>query len=578
MALTDLTLRDAIQAFVDYAIAHGLVERADTVWLYNRVLACVGATGPGPCEAWLDVQVPAGELAGESAGELADELAGESAGATPTLDELLALFGDAACARHTITDTASERDRLAMEVMGLVVPRPSQVAAEFYKRYEQSGAKAATSWFYQLCCDVNYVRRSAIARNIEWHTPTQWGNLEITINLSKPEKDPRDIAAAASSKAAGETYPACQLCVQNEGYAGRPASDNGGHPARQNLRIIPLELNGEPWGFQYSPYAYFSEHCIVMAREHRPMHIDAQTFSALLDFVDMLPNYFIGSNADLPIVGGSILSHDHFQGGAHEFPMMRAAVASEFELAAYPSVHGEVLKWPLSVLRLRGSDRAALLDACTHVFETWDCWDDAQVGIVSHAPDGTRHNTITPVFRRLEGQGSAQDGAAVTDGVQGAQRTDDGAGTQDVRPQYEAYLALRCNITSENNPLGDFHPHAQWHHIKKENIGLIEVMGLAILPGRLVHELSCIEQYFLRAKAGEIDLAKALTTDEATRSHAAWALDVFERRSAEIGPQNTSALLQDEVGHVFAHVLEDAGVFKWDKLGRAALQRFIDAL
>jgi UDPglucose--hexose-1-phosphate uridylyltransferase len=381
--------------------------------------------------------------------------------------------------------------------MGAIMPRPSEVAARFDELVATRGAKAATDWFYRLCVDVDYVRASAIARNIAWTTPTPWGELEITINKSKPEKDPRDIAAAGAAPK-GEAYPACQLCVENEGYAGRPAA-LGEHPARQNLRIVPIELGGERWGFQYSPYAYFNEHCIAMSSEHRPMHVDRTAISCLLDFVDLLPHYFIGSNADLPIVGGSILSHDHFQGGLHEFPMMRAQELDAFRMTAFPQVECFVVRWPLTVLRLRCASRQELLDAAVHVLDVWRNWNAPEVGVISHDADGTRHNTVTPICRR---------------------RGDD----------YELDLTLRCNVTSDEHPLGVFHPHEDKWHVKKENIGLIEVMGLAILPPRLEAEL------------------------------------------------DAGRLTRDEIGRIFSGVLEDAGVFKWDDAGRAAMAAFIDAI
>ncbi|MBS1326052.1 MAG: UDP-glucose--hexose-1-phosphate uridylyltransferase, partial [Clostridium sp.] len=341
-----------------------------------------------------------------------------------------------------------------------------------------------------------------------------------------------------------------------EGYPGRSAAaDCGAHPARQNLRVIPIQLNGERWGFQYSPYAYFNEHCIAMSSDHRPMHVDRKGLTCLLDFVDLFPHYFIGSNADLPIVGGSILSHDHFQGGAHEFPMMHATEVSQFGVPGFDQVSGTVLQWPLSVLRLRSHDRAQLLDAAEKIILAWREWTDESVGVIAHTADGVAHNTVTPVIRRVDSRGNA--GGEV----------------------YEAYLALRCNITTDEHPLGVFHPHAEFHHIKKENIGLIEVMGLAILPPRLVPELGAVREHLLAAKAdASYDLASALEGDDLCRSHAAWAKDVFARRGDELTADNAIDILHEEVGVVFGHVLDNAGVFKWDEAGRAAQQRFIDSL
>ena len=519
--VTSEQLRGAAQGLADYAAAHGLTGADDRVWAYNAILECAGATGPAPAPGWV--------LGTPAPGDAFD------------LDATLAAISEAAVANGVADDTASGRDRASCRVMGLLMPRPSQVSARFHELAAHD-PKAATDWFYQLCCDAGYVRRSAIARNVKWSTPTRWGDLEITINLSKPEKDPREIAAAGVAANDGEKYPACQLCIENEGYPGRAASAPGGaHPARQNLRIIPLELGGERWGLQYSPYAYFNEHCIAMSAHHRPMHIDRATLGCLLDFVDTVPHYFIGSNADLPIVGGSILSHDHFQGGAHEFPMMRAATAETFAMAAHPNVGGEVLEWPLSVLRLTAASRDELLGACVHVIDAWRSWSDVAAGVIARDEDGTPHNTVTPVIRR-------------------------------VGERYEAYLALRCNVTTSEHPLGVFHPHAEYHHIKRENIGLIEVMGLAILPPRLVPELEAVRGHLL---AGDLD---ALEADELTASHAAWARDVYARRAAELTPEGALDVLHEEVGAVFGRVLENAGVFKWDEAGRTAQRRFLDSL
>lgn len=457
--------------FVEYAVREEVIAALDSDWAYNRLLEAVGLFAPARQE------VACTEF---------------------DLDSALAAMAEAAVANNLVEDSATGRDRAAMRAAGCIMPRPSELSSHFSSICADKGVQAATDWFYSLCCTVNYVRRSAIARNLEWTVNTRWGELEITINKSKPEKDPRDIAAAGSAPA-GEAYPACQLCVQNEGYSGRPAAMGGGHPARQNLRIVPIELGKESWGFQYSPYAYFSEHCIAMSAEHRPMHVDRAAFSCLLDFVDTFPHYFIGSNADLPIVGGSILSHDHFQGGRHEFPMERARELDSFVMSGHPEVVGYVLEWPLSVIRLRSNSRSALLDAAEHVLLAWREWNAPTVGVISHDADGTRHNTITPICRR---RGQA----------------------------YEMDLALRCNITTEEHPLGVFHPHEDKWHVKKENIGLIEVMGLAILPPRL---------------EGEIDAGN---------------------------------LSRDEIGRVFGAVLEDAGVFKWDDAGRAEQARFVASL
>ena len=523
MAVADESgLRTAIQTLVDYCAARELISEEDRIWAYNTVLDCAGAKSPAPEETWAlgKAKAPAGF----------------------DLEAALLTIGGAAVETGAEEDTASGRDRIAMRVMGALMPKPSEVAARFRAAIAAGEPRRATDEFYAMCCDAGYVRRAAIARNVKWTTPTTWGNLEITINLSKPEKDPREIAAAGSAKSDAKKYPACQLCIENEGYPGRGVAAFGGaHPARQNLRIIPIELAGERWGLQYSPYAYFNEHCIVMNAHHRPMHIDRNALEHLLDFVDLLPHYFIGSNADLPIVGGSILSHDHYQGGDHVFPMMRAESDQTFSMLRYPNVRGEVLRWPLSVLRLRSGDRGEILNACVHVIDTWRCWSDESVGVRASEADGTPHNTVTPVVRR----------------------TNSG--------DYEAYLTLRCNVTSEQNPLGDFHPHAQWHHIKRENIGLIEVMGLAVLPARLVRELEAVKEHLL---AGDLT---GLDTDELTASHAEWARQIAASHP-EIDTLSADEIIREGVGLVFGHVLEDAGVFKWDEMGRAAQRRFIEAL
>ena len=532
MAVAQL-VRDA-ETVVAYAIAHSLVDPRDARWAYNAVLDAVGAAGPGP-----DALASGRDREPRCAEDALAMLGGDAR--AEVLEAPLERLAQVAVDNGREEDTPSGRDRVQTEVMGRLTPRPSEVARRFAEDYRRGPAEA-TDGFYRMSCDVRYVRKVAIARNVAWTSPTDWGDLEITINLSKPEKDPKAIAAAGSAPA-GEAYPACQLCLENEGYYGRGAGDaNGAHPARQNLRIVPIELGGEPWGLQYSPYAYFEEHCIAMSASHRPMHVDRQNMGRLLDFVDLLPHYFVGSNADLPIVGGSILSHDHFQGGRHVFPMMRAEVLDERPLAAWPEVSLGVVRWPLSTLRLRSADRGALLDAADHVLAAWRDWTDESVGVVAHDGD-VAHNTVTPVARREE----------------------DGS--------YVLYLALRCNVTSEQNPLGDFHPHAQWHHIKKENIGLIEVMGLAILPPRLVDELGRVEELLVE---GGDDLAQRLADDPLTSSHEQWALELSER--GPIDAEGAHRLVRDGVGEVFQHVLEDAGVFKWDEAGRAAQQRFVDSL
>ena len=541
------SLAQDIEALVRYAVANGLLAPEDETWAYNAVLECVGATGPAAPHA---AEMLADQYALAPTRDLADpegilefELPATDGFDLEAVIERIAAAG---VANGREEDTPSGADRIATRVMDLVMPRPSEVSATFAELYDEDGAEAATDWFYRMCCDARYVRTAAIAKNIGWTSPTQWGDLEITINLSKPEKDPKAIAAAGAAPATGDVYPACQLCMENEGYRGRGAGEaNGAHPARQNLRIVPITLGGEHWGLQYSPYAYFNEHCIAMSAEHRLMHVDRENMGRLLDFVDLFPHYFVGSNADLPIVGGSILSHDHFQGGRHVFPMMKAQVASTFSMDGFPSVECSVVRWPLSVLKLAACDREQLLDAAAHVLDVWRDWSDEAVGVVAES-NGERHNTITPVACR-EGE------------------------------NYVLYLALRCNVTTDEHPLGVFHPHAEWHHIKKENIGLIEVMGLAILPPRLVDELGAVEQRLVELSGEPAALAKALEEDALSAPHAAWALELAEAHGP-ITADTVEDVVRAGVGEVFGHVLEDAGVYKWDDEGRAAQQRFIDAL
>ena len=541
------SLAQDIEALVRYAVANGLLAPEDETWAYNAVLECVGATGPAAPHA---AEMLADQYALAPTRDLADpkgilefELPATDGFDLEAVIERIAAAG---VANGREEDTPSGADRIATRVMDLVMPRPSEVSATFAELYDEDGAEAATDWFYRMCCDARYVRTAAIAKNIGWTSPTQWGDLEITINLSKPEKDPKAIAAAGAAPATGDVYPACQLCMENEGYRGRGAGEaNGAHPARQNLRIVPITLGGEHWGLQYSPYAYFNEHCIAMSAEHRLMHVDRENMGRLLDFVDLFPHYFVGSNADLPIVGGSILSHDHFQGGRHVFPMMKAQVASTFSMDGFPHVECSVVRWPLSVLKLAARDREQLLDAAAHVLDVWRDWSDEAVGVVAES-NGERHNTITPVACREGGN-------------------------------YVLYLALRCNVTTDEHPLGVFHPHAEWHHIKKENIGLIEVMGLAILPPRLVDELGAVEQHLVELSGEPAALAKVLEADALSAPHAAWALELAEAHGP-ITADTVEDVVRAGVGEVFGHVLEDAGVYKWDDEGRAAQQRFIDAL
>ena len=417
------------------------------------------------------------------------------------------------------------RDLLDTEVMACFTPPPSAVSRRFNELYATS-PQEATDWFYSLCRASDYIRDYRIAKDVKWKVETEYGALDITINLSKPEKDPRAIAAAKSAKS--NLYPACQLCVENEGYAGRLD-----HPARGNLRIIPVTICGEEWGFQYSPYVYYNEHCIVLNRQHVPMVIDKAVFLKLFDFVRQFPHYIVGSNADLPIVGGSILAHEHFQGGRYEFPMARAPIESTFKMKGFDDVEAGTLKWPMSVIRLRAKDAARLTEAAALILQRWREYTDEKAFIFAET-GGERHNTITPIARLRDGL-------------------------------FELDLALRNNITTEEHPLGVFHPHAKLHHIKKENIGLIEVMGLAILPSRLKAELDSVAEAILAGKD--------LEGDALTASHAEWASGF----AAECTAANVHDVIKRETGLVFEQVLHDAGVFKRTAEGQAAFARFIES-
>lgn len=458
-----------------------------------------------------------------------DQTAYTPDGSEISLPEVLNNLLDTAAERSIIEDSITYRDLFDAKLMNALLPRPAQIQATFEKLYEES-PKAATDYFYKLSQDSNYIRRDRIALDERWSADSPYGEIELSINLSKPEKDPKAIAAAKS--APQSAYPKCQLCMENEGYAGRV-----NHPGRTNHRIIPITVNNSRWGFQYSPYVYYNEHCIVFNGEHTPMAINHDTFVKLFDFIDLFPHYFLGSNADLPIVGGSILSHDHFQGGNHEFPMAKAEIEEEVTIPGFEDLKAGIVKWPMAVIRLRGTDRTRVITAADHILDTWRGYSDESVGILANA-NGEPHNTITPIARKRDGE-------------------------------YELDLVLRCNITSEEHPMGVFHPHAQWHHIKKENIGLIEVMGLAVLPARLKKEMS--------------DLKKAMLNGEDLRAnpelekHADWAEEIMKKYDT-INAENIDQIIHDEIGIVFTHVLEDAGVYKTDAEGRKAFRRFIDAL
>ena len=490
----------AIEDLLGYALRTGLIEEYDRTWAVNSLLQAMGL------DSWEEPQ------------QVKDR---------PLEDILKELLDDAA-ARGRIEEDTTSRDLFDTELMGRLTPRPAQVIREFRRLY-QADPKAATDWFYRFSQDTDYIRRYRIARDVKWKAATPYGDMDITINLSKPEKDPKAIAAA---KAAPQTsYPKCQLCRENEGYAGRL-----NHPARQNHRIIPITINQEDWFLQYSPYVYYNEHCIVLNGHHTPMKIDKATFRKLLDFVKQFPHYFVGSNADLPIVGGSILSHDHFQGGCYTFAMEKAPVERTITFRGSEDVEAGIVKWPMSVIRLRCEDDQRLVELADRILAAWRGYTD-EAAFVFAETDGEPHNTITPIARMREGQ-------------------------------FELDLVLRNNITTAEYPLGVYHPHQELHHIKKENIGLIEVMGLAVLPSRLKNELNGVA----RALARGDDLRR----DEALAKHADWAEELKTRHV--FTAENAEDLLRQEVGAVFATVLEHAGVFKCTPEGQEAFLRFIQSV
>ena len=494
-------LSEQIAALVQYGISSGLLPECEKIYTTNLLL----------------------DLFGE------DEYTEPETVPEESLENILKHLLDEACRRGIIEDSITYRDLFDTKIMNCLTPRPSQVQQTFWQKYQES-PKAATDYFYKLSQDSDYIRRYRVCKDQKWKVDSEYGEIDITINLSKPEKDPKAIAAARNSKTAA--YPKCQLCMENEGYAGRV-----NHPARENHRIIPITINGSRWGFQYSPYVYYNEHCIVLNGEHVPMKIDRAAFMKLFDFVRQFPHYFLGSNADLPIVGGSILSHDHFQGGNYTFAMAKAPIEIPVTIPGYEDVESGILKWPLSVLRIRHKDPERLIDLANHVLQEWRNYTDADAFIFAET-DGEPHNTITPIARRKG-------------------------------DMYELDLTLRNNITTEEHPLGVFHPHAELHHIKKENIGLIEVMGLAVLPSRLKAEMAELKKFILAGK----DPA----SDETLAKHADW-VKAFLPRYSSVTEENIEHILQQEIGKVFVKVLEDAGVYKCTKEGRDAFLKFVKTL
>lgn len=503
-------IQENIRELVQYGLLTGLVEKEDEIYTTNRLLELFG-----------EEDYPCGF--GEEIGRSREE-------AVKRLPELLTEMMDYAVKKGIMPeDGVVYRDLFDTKIMGCLVGRPSEIIRKFWAEYEKS-PEAATEFFYRFSQDTDYIRRYRVCKDEKWIAPTKYGDLDITINLSKPEKDPKAIAAAKLVKQSG--YPKCLLCVENEGYAGRI-----NHPARQNHRIIPITINDSRWGMQYSPYVYYNEHCIVFNSQHIPMKIEHNTFVKLFDFVKQFPHYMLGSNADLPIVGGSILSHDHFQGGHYEFPMAKAEVERTFTVKGFEDVQAGVVNWPMSVIRIWGKDTERLIALADVILDAWRGYSD-EAAFVFAETDGEKHNTITPIARK-RGE------------------------------NFELDLVLRNNITTDEHPLGVFHPHANLHHIKKENIGLIEVMGLAVLPARLKKEMADLEQAILNGE----DIRR----DEVLLKHADW-VEEFLPKYETVNAENIHGIIQKEIGLVFMQVLEDAGVYKRTEEGQAGFDRFIDSL
>ena len=507
-------IQERILDLVEYARVTGLIEAEDERFSINRLLELFQ----------LD------ELEDEAVAAHGKNKRMTRETAEAALEDILTEMLDYAYENGiTKENSIVYRDLFDTKIMSLLVPRPSEVISKFNELYKND-KKAATDYFYTLSCDSNYIRRYRIKKDLKWTTDTEYGTLDITINLSKPEKDPKAIAAAKLAKQSG--YPKCLLCKENEGYAGRV-----NHPARQNHRIIPVTINQSDWFFQYSPYVYYNEHCIVFNSQHTPMKIERATFGKLLDFVTQFPHYFVGSNADLPIVGGSILSHDHFQGGHYEFAMAKAPVEKEISFEGFSDVKAGIVKWPMSVIRLDCADKDRLIELADKILSAWRGYTD-EAAFVFAETDGEPHNTITPIARK---------------------RGD----------LFELDLVLRNNITTEEHPLGVYHPHAKLHHIKKENIGLIEVMGLAVLPARLKDEMAALQEAILNGKD--------LRSDEALEKHADW-VEEFLPKYDTVTKDNIEEIIQKEIGLVFSEVLEDAGVYKCTEEGRKAFMRFVESV
>ncbi len=496
-------LQESIKKLVQYGIDMGLTPECERIYTTNLLLECMKE------DEYTDPDCDLSNI---------------------VLEDVLKELLDEAVNRGIIEDSVTHRDLFDTKLMNQLCPRPKQVIDEFNRIYDNHGPIAATDYFYKLSKASDYIRTYRVKKDLKWTCDTEYGTLDITINLSKPEKDPKAIAAAKNAKQSA--YPKCQLCMENEGYAGRID-----HPARENHRIIPITINNSNWGFQYSPYVYYNEHCIVFNGEHTPMKIERATFVKLFDFIKLFPHYFLGSNADLPIVGGSILSHDHFQGGHYTFAMEKAPIIQEFTVKGYEDVNAGIVKWPLSVIRLQCKDETRLIDLATNILDKWRNYTDEEAYIFAET-DGEPHNTITPIARK---------------------RGD----------YFELDLALRNNITTKEHPLGLYHPHAHLHHIKKENIGLIEVMGFAVLPSRLKTEMEQLADYIVNNKD--------IRSNEELSKHAEW-VEEFTPKYSHIDDQNVNTILQAEIGKVFCQVLECAGVFKSTPEGMDAFNRFIKVI
>jgi len=512
----DFEMDEYITKLVAYAYKTNLIEKEDITYSINSIL--------------IEMHLDSCNITLTDVLDMADKIDDKDIESGAYLENVLGALDDYAAKNNLIeNDSVVYRDLFDTRLMGRLTGRPSEIINKFNDLYKEN-PKKATDFYYNFAKNTDYIRRYRIAKDMKWVTKTKYGDLDITINLSKPEKDPKAIAAAKNAKQTG--YPKCQLCRENEGYSGRLD-----HPARENHRIIPVTINNSDWFFQYSPYVYYNEHCIVFNSKHEPMKIEHATFCKLFDFVKQFPHYFVGSNADLPIVGGSILSHDHFQGGHFEFAMAKAGIDRYFKVQGFEDVESGIVNWPMSVIRLSSENTDRIIELADKILDAWRNYSDEDAFIYAYTDD-TPHNTITPIARK---------------------RGD----------KYELDLVLRNNITTDEHPLGVFHPHAHLHHIKKENIGLIEVMGLAVLPARLKKEMADLKEAILKGDdiRSSAELAK----------HADW-VDEFKKNYEIIDESNIDTILQDEIGKVFMEVLEDAGVYKRTEKGQESFDRFIKSL